>query len=771
MPDQCSAGYCSNGREAGFSLHKFPQEESVRKKWIQQVRRTRSGPNGTPWQLNDSAFLCSAHFDESCFDPAERLKQQFGLKPVNSRKILLAGAIPSIFPRGRETAAQPGPAVRTRKSGAIEKRRHLEILQECMPSEVTTTTTATEEGEDLPADSNLFVETNVTPTERGVQVCMKPETRTVATLFRGYGQSRRSKGVQTVTPSVRTIGTQTEITSEFFDQCSDSEDQMSVSEEDSMSISTDDPDYEPDCDPDYDPLDDSDEDISAFENTETNGNTENMETSDSEPGRRIFLVFWTCLAQLFSVWCSCPMCPNRKLAWSCKEVGTLVQVTIKCTECSYEGLWNSQPFFGKTAAGNILLSASILFSGATPTKVLRVLSHMGVALMSIRSFFRHQERVLFKAVYQLWAERQVWDLSLLQAEREPIICGGDGRADTPGHSAKYGTYTMMELRKNVVIDVQLVQSNEVGGSYHMEKEGLERSLHLLQDTWNLDVGTLVTDRHSGIIKWLRDHQPDIIHLFDIWHVAKNIKKKLQGLSRTTECQALRPWVSSIINHLYWSVVSTPHGEGELITDKWTSVVQHIHNRHTGFPGQFPACIHEPLEGRELRKPWLPSHTKVSIEVEKVVCRKKLCGDIKRLSPVHQTSSLEAFHSLINHFAPKMYHFCYEGMECRVILAAMHWNENGYRAQHTTGDGKATYSLHYPKHKKGGHVVRKVLANASFGYVKRLLNMVEKICSGQSYDGDDMEVPDPARIPEPLSASFHHPNMEAAIQAHATRLHV
>ena len=38
----------------------------------------------------------------------------------------------------------------------------------------------------------------------------------------------------------------------------------------------------------------------------------------------------------------------------------------------------------------------------------------------------------------------------------------------------------MELVANVVLDVQLVQSNQCGGSYHMEKMGLEQSLCFLQ---------------------------------------------------------------------------------------------------------------------------------------------------------------------------------------------------------------------------------------------------------------------------------------------------
>lgn len=175
------------------------------------------------------------------------------------------------------------------------------------------------------------------------------------------------------------------------------------------------------------------------------------------PNHNVFLVFWTCLVQLLTTWCSCPSCGNRKISWICQEVGTLLHVQLQCTECAHTSVWSSQPLFGRTPAGNICLSAAILFAGATATKVLRVLSHMGVAVMSLRSFFRHQERVLFTAVKRVWRVRQVWMLSLLQAEGDGVVCGGDGRADSPGHCAKYGTYTMMELRKKAVIDLQLVQ--------------------------------------------------------------------------------------------------------------------------------------------------------------------------------------------------------------------------------------------------------------------------------------------------------------------------
>lgn len=83
-----------------------------------------------------------------------------------------------------------------------------------------------------------------------------------------------------------------------------------------------------------------------------------------------------------------------------------------------------------------------------------------------------------------------------------------------------------------------------------------------------------------------------------------IKKKLQAAAQLKGCEALKGWVASIINHLYWSVVSSPPHDGELVVDKWKSVVYHIQNQHHSFPGRFERCAHPHLEKQELLKAWL-----------------------------------------------------------------------------------------------------------------------------------------------------------------------
>ena len=52
------------------------------------------------------------------------------------------------------------------------------------------------------------------------------------------------------------------------------------------------------------------------------------------------------------------------------------------------------------------------------------------------------------------------------------------------------------------------------------------------------------------------------------------------------------------------------------------------------------------------------------QLSDVMSSKHLLADIKKLSPSKQTSSLESYHGVLHHFAPKLLAFSYVGMYCR-----------------------------------------------------------------------------------------------------------
>ena len=56
----------------------------------------------------------------------------------------------------------------------------------------------------------------------------------------------------------------------------------------------------------------------------------------------------------------------------------------------------------------------------------------------------------------------------------------------------------------------------------MEKQGLRRCLTFLENK-NLELGTLVTDRHPQIQKMMREEYSQVEHYYDVWHVAKGMR--------------------------------------------------------------------------------------------------------------------------------------------------------------------------------------------------------------------------------------------------------
>lgn len=84
------------------------------------------------------------------------------------------------------------------------------------------------------------------------------------------------------------------------------------------------------------------------------------------------------------------------------------------------------------------------------------------------------------------------------------------------------------------------------------------------------------------------------------------KKKVGALAKEKDCEIVGEWKKSLVNHLYWSAVSTPDGNGDLMKAKWMSVDNHIHNIHKGHSKEFPSCKHKTLRGKSKRKKWFKS---------------------------------------------------------------------------------------------------------------------------------------------------------------------
>ena len=61
------------------------------------------------------------------------------------------------------------------------------------------------------------------------------------------------------------------------------------------------------------------------------------------------------------------------------------------------------------------------------------------------------------AIDSTWKRHQNELITLFQDKKKQLILGGDARCDSPGYCAKFGSYTLMELESNQILDVELVQ--------------------------------------------------------------------------------------------------------------------------------------------------------------------------------------------------------------------------------------------------------------------------------------------------------------------------
>ena len=204
-------------------------------------------------------------------------------------------------------------------------------------------------------------------------------------------------------------------------------------------------------------IDDDDNDDVYEGNTtvDTTQSTLYEETSVSESeldleveNQKTYLIFESALMLLFSI---CFMCRRTYIVINKATIGSFLCITQICKHCK------SQPYVGKIPAGNIMISAAILYTGSLPIKALRVFSNLNCATISRMTFYRHQKAFLQPAINYIWDREQDNLINRLLAQKQGLVQGGDGRAESPGHSAKYGSYSVIDLKQNKVVDFKLVQ--------------------------------------------------------------------------------------------------------------------------------------------------------------------------------------------------------------------------------------------------------------------------------------------------------------------------
>ena len=280
--------------------------------------------------------------------------------------------------------------------------------------------------------------------------------------------------------------------------------------------------------------------------------------------------------------------------------------------------------------GNLLLAASILFTGNTFAAISRLASCLNLQFFSESVFYDTQQKYLFPAINDAWEAEKQRQLDILNA-KEVVNLDGDARCDSPGHSAKYGTYTLMDDDTGDVVAFSVIQVSEVTSSNAMEKEGFSRCIQLLTSN-DVTISRIATDRHVTISSCMAKDHPHIKHQYDVWHLSKWVVNKLTNKAKEKGCEELSPWIQSISNHLWWSS-ATCDGNVDLLREKWKSVLHHITNKHKwSGSSHFHQCCHRHIPSSEAKKIcWLKPGSQAHLALEEVVLNTKLLKDLPKLT--------------------------------------------------------------------------------------------------------------------------------------------
>ena len=121
-----------------------------------------------------------------------------------------------------------------------------------------------------------------------------------------------------------------------------------------------------------------------------------------------YIVFLSHLLLLFKF---CHECKHENPEIELNQVGTNISIKSKCSLCNQEVDWHSQPYIpgrSQIRAGNFLLSLSIPLSGGSPGKVVNLFRHMGLGLISLRSYYKYQ-RVSKLYNTKVYLHKHLWE--------------------------------------------------------------------------------------------------------------------------------------------------------------------------------------------------------------------------------------------------------------------------------------------------------------------------------------------------------------------------
>ena len=219
---------------------------------------------------------------------------------------------------------------------------------------------------------------------------------------------------------------------------------------------------------------------------------------------------------LFKGPCGKKSCQEKNEAVEQKLEAGVLTITYQCKN-GHRDIWHSSKVLAtkggqKLFVSSTLLAAATLIAGNNFEKINLFTRCMNLSFISSTMFHRIQTFYVIPSIKELWGEMKgkIWNLF----EKELLVLCGDGRMDSPGFSAKYCLYAMMDHFLDLIVDVEVVDKREaVGTSSLMEKMGCKRILDRMVGILNLQ--ELVTDASSVITKMVRELKGNVVIIYNL----------------------------------------------------------------------------------------------------------------------------------------------------------------------------------------------------------------------------------------------------------------
>ena len=108
-------------------------------------------------------------------------------------------------------------------------------------------------------------------------------------------------------------------------------------------------------------------------------------------------------------------------------------------------------------AGNLLVCATTLFTGETFAHINHIAEFMNLHFISPITNYNIQRMNLIPVIMAVWETQKMEIVSVLYSKGQPLRLVGDGRLDSPGFSAKYCTYSMVDMTTQKVVAFGMVE--------------------------------------------------------------------------------------------------------------------------------------------------------------------------------------------------------------------------------------------------------------------------------------------------------------------------